>query len=233
MTIRIGYCSSPGQHSSAPLAFEPGFHPQREMAPSAGPLRRCPASIDYTNSAFNISLPYDLAFTIERDAVGNPIMIPDMSKTTLAEPIARQALDLLTDVEGQTAQLTVSPNWVFISDTPGVILTLTSAYDQTNPPPIRGQFNIYNWFRPISYAFTYRFGEPMFIQRNSPIYQVKFYHPTESRFVVSECLITKSIEDHHRGQFMRRINSLTNWTQVFQFAKNRRPKKVLQFISEQ
>lgn len=232
MTIKIGYCSSPGQHTSALLAFEPTFHPQREMAPSTGPLRRCPASIDYSQSAFNVSLPYDLAFTIQQDGFGKPMMIPDMSRTTLAEPIAVQALDIMTDIEGKTAQLTVSPNWVFISDTPGVLLTLTSAYGQTNPPPIRGQFDIYNWFRPVSYAFTYEYGVPMFIQRNTPIYQVKFYHPKETRFTVSECLITKEIEDHQRGQFMRRINSLTNWPQVFEFAKTRRPKKVLKFLSD-
>ena len=228
MPIKIGYCASPAEKQTGWLAFEPTYHPVREQISSEGPLRRCPASIEYSASAFNVSVPYDFVFSVERGPHGTSQVNVDYEKTTVNEKIAQHLIDL-TDAENGTIQINVHPFWIFISDEPNVLMTVLSAHNQINPHPIRGQFNIYNWFRPVSYAINFQYGETISIHRNSPIYQVKFYHPKETRFTLHECLVTPEIFEHQTGQFMRGLTKHVNWNRVFNYSSMRRPRHVLKF----
>jgi hypothetical protein len=231
MAIKIGYCASPGQKQNAWFAFDPTYHPVREMPLSDGPLRRCPASIEYLSSAFNVHVPYDFAFTVVKDVVGNRQVVVDYERTTINERIAHQVVDL-SDADHGTIQINVHPFWVFISDEPGVVMSVGAAHNQTNPHPIRGQFNIFQWFRPVSYAIDFEYGKQIVIEKNKPIYQVKFWHPKEKNFSLEECTVTPEVFEHHSGQYIRSIIKYSGWDRIFKYAEKRRPAKVLKFRND-
>ena len=233
--IKIGYCAS-GQemdyHTS--LAHHPAFHPVREELPVRGKATKCPAFAEYCQSAFNIHVPYDLRFRVKKAANGDQSFVEfDRSFTTSMGDFAFHNGISIEDIDDGVLQLSMHPFFMFISDDPNVSVTVLSAQGQLNPEPIRGQFNIYNWFRGTGYAFKATYDTWYTITKDSPIYQVKFYHPTETNFVVSECIKTPFIMSRETGQHLHGLIGKQKWSQIFDFNKNRRPKKVLQFLDEQ
>jgi hypothetical protein len=179
-------------------------------------------------SAFNVFVPYELHFEVKKQNSGTIEIHINEKKTTLG-PIFLNDCFNTTFVSEGILQINIQPFWIFISDEPNVTLMQISAYEQTNPEPIRGQFDCFQWFRPLSYAFEFNYGEEIQITRQSPIYQVKFFHPAESKFSLSECVLTPQIEEHVKGSLLQNFNHLTKWKKVFDFAGKRRPKSVLRF----
>lgn len=228
MTIKIGYLPDSISSSNGALAHEPAFHPRRPAPTRAKKARSCPAISDYNCSAFDFYVPYNLTFTVNRVDSGQFGISIDHQKTTIGEQWLRSSFELSFADEG-TIQLGVHPFWMFISDEPGVVVTQLSAHNQTNPSPIRGQFNCYDWFRPLTYAFEFESGKEINITNDSPIFQVKFYHPNETNFVLQECEMTPEIARMASGSSLRSFNRKTKWNKVFAFAGQRRPKNVLQF----
>jgi hypothetical protein len=228
MTIKIGYLADSVSSSNSYLAHEPAFHPRRAERPNGKKTRQCPAIVEYQTSAFDFYVPYDLVFTVIRHDDGRFGISIDNQKTSVDERWLRSAFELTFAEEG-TVQLGVHPFWMFVSDEPGVVLTQLPAHNQSNPHPIRGQFDCYRWFRPITYAFEFESGRPIEINSNSPIFQVKFYHPTETKFILQECEMTPDIARISQGSSLRNFNRKTNWKSVFLFSENRRPKKLLKF----
>jgi len=231
--IKIGYVASgPALDYYSSLAHHPTFHPVREEIPVRGRALRCPAFNEYCQSAFNIHVPYDLKFRIKRAPQNKePFIEYDRSQTSLDEEGCGHAL-ALQDLDDGVAQLSLHPFFMFLSDTPDVIMTVLGAQGQTNPEPIRGQFNIYNWFRGTSYAFKVEEEKWYTISRSSPIYQVKFYHPSETHFLVAEALKTPFLDSRESGQRLHGMIGPQKWPSIFDFNKKRRPKKVIQFLNE-
>lgn len=185
-------------------------------------------------SSFNIGIAYDMKFCVRKTPDGKYFVEYDHSGTTLPNDALHNALNL-DDIEDGVVQLTLHPFWMFISDDPNVVMTVQPAVGQTNPEPFRGQFNIYNWFRSTSYAFKIKVDEWVTISRNSPIFSVKFYHPTETHFTIAE--IRKTMEIQNREQFsgVHSIiggQSFNKWREIWKFNGKRRPKKVLEFIED-
>ena len=228
MAIKIGYLADTVSSSNGTLASEPAFHPRRPSPVQGKKTKRCPAISDYNGSAFDIYVPYNMTFVITRNNDIHLGVSIDHQKTTVEERWLRSCFEMSFADEG-TVQLGIHPFWMFISDEPDVIVTQLPAHNQTNPHPIRGQFNCYNWFRPITYAFEFESGKEINITSDSPIFQVKFYHPTESNFVLQECEMTPNIAKIADGSGLRSFNRKTKWNKVFEFSGQRRPKKVLQF----
>lgn len=230
--IKIGYCASGTVHEPyLSLASHPVFHPKREELPVRGKATRCPAFAEYVASAFNIHIPYDLAFRIRKTPSNEVFVEFDRKNTSLPENALGSCI-VPNDIDDGVIQLSIHPFWIFISDTPDVIMTVQGAQQQTNPDPIRGQFNIYNWFRGTSYAFKAEVDQEITISKDSPIYQVKFYHPTETNFTVSECYKNDFITARESGQHLHGMIGKMRWSNVFDFNKKRRPAKVLNFIDE-
>lgn len=234
--IKIGFCSNGnGRDVGSVISIHPAFFPRREDFPATGRSRRCPAFNDYVMSSFSIGIPYDLTFCIRKGADGNHFVEYNDKETTLPKEVLPEVLNL-DDIQDGVVQLVIQPFWMFISDTPDVTMTVQPAIGQTNPEPFRGQMNIYNWFRPTSYAFKVKINEWVQIRKDSPIFSVKFYHPEETHFVLGE--IVKTQEITNRGQFSYVHNFLggqtfAKWKEIFKFAGKRRPKRVLNFIEDQ
>lgn len=229
MTINIGYTIDTSTSFTSVARMEPHFHPRRITAHENKNLKRCPASVDYYWSAFDIYVPYDLCFALRKAPNGDLGISINHERTTLGNEGLRHCFEL-GDANDGIVQINSHAFWTFISDEPNVqVLQLPSA-GQTNPEPIRGQFDCYKWFRPITYSFYVPFNEEVFISSTSPIFQVKFFHPTESRFMLRECELTPAIEQQMKGSGLRGYNKKTKWRNVLDFAGSRRPKKVLKFM---
>jgi len=230
--IRVGYCAAGGSTDiGATLAAHPAFHPVRETIPVDGDARRCPAFNDYVLSAFNISVNYDLRFRVVQDDHGHMYVEFDEENCSLPSASLGRVLNT-ADIEHGIVQLGLLPFWIFISDDPDVVMTVQSAQGQTNPEPIRGQFNIYEWFRGTSYAFRVEFNQWVRISQDSPIYQVKFYHPSETRFSVGEIEKTPLISERERYGQLHVITGPQRWKEVWAFNRRRRPKHVLNFLKD-
>lgn len=228
MTIEIGYTIDDKQGFASSARLEPHFHPRRAQVHDNKRLRKCPASIDYCSSAFDVYVPYDLCFSLIKSPEGNVGLSLNNEKTTLGEHGLKHCFELAEMHDG-IVQINSHPFWTFISDDPNVRVVQLPSYGQTNPEPIRGEFDCYKWFRPITYAIKVEFDEEVFISSTSPIFQVKFFHPSETRFTLRECELTEEVKLHMKGAGLRGYNKKTKWHNVFDFAGKRRPKKVLQF----
>lgn len=233
--IKIGFCSNGGSHDIGNiLTTHPAFYPKREDFPATGRSRRCPSFNDYVLSSFNIGIAYDMHFCVRKTSEGKYFVEYNHAGTTLPEEALANALNL-DDVEDGVVQLVLHPFWMFISDDPDVVMTVQPAVGQTNPEPFRGQLNIYNWFRPSSYAFRVKIDEWVKISKDSPIFQVKFYHPTETHFVLGEVKKTQAIYDRERYSAVHSIvggQTFAKWREIFKFAGKRRPPRVLEFIED-
>ena len=231
--IKIGYCPSGGEMDfQSILTAHPAFHPSREDIPVQGKARRCPSFNEYVMSAFNIGIGFDARFRVRMSADKQYFVEFDPSHTTLPEEALGHAFSL-EDFDDGIIQLGLFPHWIFISDDPNVLMTVQSAQKQTNPQPIRGQLDIYNWIRPTSYAFTAEVDQWVTLSKDSPIFQVKFYHPTENHFVVAECMKTPEIVKREQYRQLFSVTgslSLRNWKQIWAFNGRRRPKTLLEFI---
>lgn len=228
MAIKLGYITEPSSRLGSTLAHEPTFHPRRTSRIGSTRTNICPAISEYDSSSFDVCVPYDLSFEVKKQRSGAIEIHINQEKTTVGNKFLNDCFETSLVEEG-IIQVNIHPFWVFISDEPNVIVSQLSAYRQTNPEPIRGQFDCYQWFRPMSYAFEFDFNQEIRISRQSPIYQVKFYHPTESNFSLSECILTPDIEKHIQGYSLQNFNQLTRWKKVFEFAGKRRPKSLLRF----
>lgn len=231
MTIRLGYTADSSGMPGSIFGHEPSFHPVRTNFPGSAKVNKCPAINDYYWSAFDFYVPYDLCFTVNELPGGDFSVSVNNTLTTLSPQWLRNAFDLTFAPDG-IVQVSTHASWCFISDDPSVIVTQLPADRQTNPHPIRGQFDCYNWCRPLTYAFKFSPGDEIFISSGSPIFQAKFYHPTEHRFTLQECEFTDVIRKMRLGAELRDFNRKTDWRKVFAFAKTRRPKKVIEFIKE-
>lgn len=228
MTIEIGYIPDPSSPLSIALSHDPVYHPIREQNPEPETLGRCPAVVDYVLSAFNVHVPYDFSFTLSRRDNGEVSVHYHSEKTTLSAEYLHRSLQLTHATNG-VIQVLIHPFWTFISDTPEVYVEQTSAYEQTNPEPIRGKFDCFKWIRPLSYGIKVEFDKEVVITKDSPIYQVKFHHPREKRFVLKECVITPEIINQLAGSSLRSMNKSTNWSKIFEFSGRRRPKSLVRF----
>ena len=230
--IKIGYCSGGDINGiSSTLSCHPSFHPKREHLSVSGGAKRCPALNDYVTSAFNVGVNYDATFRLLNAGNDNWTVEFDDSLTTI--PVdARRFLLSLRDAESGVLQLALMPFWIFLSDDPSVIMTLQGAQDQTNPEPIRGQFDIYDWVRSTSYAFKFEPGEWISIESKSPIYQVKFYHPTERHFSVGEISKSEYISKAEGFSQIHQFAGPQNWNLIWRFNRRRRPKKLLKFLGD-
>lgn len=230
--IRIGYCPTGNFGDPYSIyAAHPAFHPKREEIPVTGRARKCPSFNDYVLSAFNISTNYDMKFRVKKTPTGEYFVEFDDSKTTVPKQMLGEALSL-ADMDDGVIQVSMVPFWMFISDVPGVLMTVQGAQMQTNPDPIRGQLNIYDWFRGTSYAFKAEVDEWITITKDSPIYQVKFYHPEETHFTVAEIEKTDVIRERESYGNLHHLTGSQRWKEIWQFNRNRRPKNVLKFLRD-
>jgi hypothetical protein len=233
--IKIGYCSAGKQDDLHELlSSHPIFHPAREDVPGGPKAKRCPSFNTYVLSAFNVGIAYDMKFRVRQTENKQHFVEYDRKETTLPEPSLPNAVSL-EDFEEGIIQLPLIPFWMFISDEPGVVMTVQAAQGQTNPEPIRGQLNIYDWIRPSSYAFRATLDEWVTIKKSSPIYQVKFFHPNETYFTLSECEKTDDIfrlEQYKNIHSVVGSNSLSKWKEIWEFNRKRRPKKLLNFLED-
>ena len=216
------------------MAAHPTFHPVREDFPADGPVRKCPSFNDYVMSSFSVGIAYDMLFCVRKAADGTYWVEFDRSVTTLPEDTLAHSLNII-HAEYGIVQLALHPFWMFVSDDPDVHMLVLPAVGQTNPEPFRGQLNIYNWFRHTSYAFKVKVDEWVKISRNSPIFAVKFWHPTETHFVLGEIVKTDDIRRYERNMDLHNIigsQTFSKWREIFKFNSKRRPAKVLQFIED-
>lgn len=234
--IRIGYCANDSIHSvGLPLAADPAFHPKRDTHSLGGPASACPSLNDYSRSSFAVGLAYDLRFCVRQSNNGEFFLEFDRSITSLPESSLNRAIDL-SNIGAGIVQLALHPFWMFISDTKDVQMVILPAIGQTNPEPIRGQFNIYDWFRHTSYAFRVEPNTWVTLSRNSPIFSVKFFHPTETHFALQEIDKTPQIRRHERNMELHSIighQTFAKWREIFLFNRHRRPATVLNFITEE
>jgi hypothetical protein len=230
--IKIGYCptGAPNELYNI-LVAHPAFHPKREEIPVGGRARKCPSFNDYVLSAFNIYTNYDMRFRVKKTPTGEYFVEFDEKKTTISQQMLGEAMSL-ADIEDGVIQLSILPFWMFISDVPGVIMTVQGAQQQTNPDPIRGQLNIYDWWRGTAYAFKASVDEWITISKNSPIYQVKFYHPEETHFTVGEIHKTEVILRRENFGNLHNLTGPQKWKEIWAFNRHRRPKSVLNFIKD-
>ena len=218
--------------------FEPKrvktIKPERLHAKS---LARCPAVLDNDSRLFEVLCPFDLEIGFRRDKDGKPTLVNLLGDQS---PVRSSKL-------GQLITLVNESEWahperpVVQIITPYLVVTDEPVYVNQLPPfkhwrakplpgvMVSGRFPADIWPRHLMWAFEwYDIKQPISLRRGEPWWYLRFDHFDPSRPIrMIPAQMTEELREYMKG--VRGVTNYVNQTyQLFQIAKERRPKILLQ-----
>lgn len=216
-----------------------GFEPERfKFAEEIkGAPKFCPATQLYYNNTFVIRSPFDMRLSCEigpKSCLVKPVFGKDtnIDRSLYNRVIMDHPVSDLSDPKKPIVQFLIEN--IFVSDTPDVWIESVPPHFHysSNPLPVRtfsGSFNIYDWQRPLNWAFEWVEPEKdIIIKRGDPLIYVRFH----SKILNAKYEIVK-IERHKdlqasldRADFAsKKLRGIG--FKLFENARKIRPKKLI------
>ena len=239
--IKIGYLGSYNDSGNLHLSADLGLEILEDCKPTPiillkGLLTHCPAVKGYHLNTYEVKCPFNLEWTVSRNADGSVDWKINPDKTTIDLNknmfLYEKGLDILGfDPEATVVQVLLHPGWSFVSDTPNTIMLQHSNGIDTNPQIVTGQKDIYKWpdrQLSVGYSLEHIKDKHTFtLKQGQPWYRVTFFVP--------DLRPVKLVRMKERPLFLkntRQKSTLTaikklDWRKIFTDFGNSRPKKLI------
>jgi hypothetical protein len=252
MTVKIGWVqtfesellSKYGGLSISPYIF---FDPENyKRIPTVKESRWnfsvCPAFLQFNKNLFVLKSPVDFGFTVapknNNQIDGNWELYPaEGHQNDIAPEAVRKLISYNSDssdkVDYDKPVFQFRFNYVFFADEPVTIQMMPSIYENKDIPvnTIPGEFNIYDWQRPLQWGFEWQdTKKPLIIKRGDPVCYIKFIVHKDPREKV-ELVKLKMTTQIEKAIYKTSETPLfvKNTFKLFEKARLMRPKK---FITE-
>jgi len=228
--IDIGWCISEERSSS--IFFPPcsaSFNSRSNTNKNKDGVSSCPAVHSAGQRLFFIKSPYSIRLRAQKIGEKKLNIFPIYPETEIKEEIITSLITIEPRenwIEEETPVIQIKMPYVFFSDSSAWIsqLETTSRKKNKNWSLIQGRFDIYNWQRPLSFAFQWIDNEQdILIKRGDPIFQLMF----DSDQACNNFNLSK-VELHEK--LIRRIDSCAGVTSLIrntsQIINNNRDKNL-------
>jgi hypothetical protein len=170
------------------LPPEPAFSFYKKFREDSSVIR-CPALAAYLKNTFIIQSPYEIVLDYSKE-----------SKKITTDRYGQKFFDdniMLKSSADSPSTLHLFPRYLFISDhkKPIYIEVLPICFDSNNYKAIPGTFDITKWIRPVEYAIELPDTCKIKLNREDPLFMVKFTTEDNDTVILERGILTKELHE--------------------------------------